>query len=113
MHDSSIAQNLLEIIEETVIRNNAYRVTKAFVTIGELQAIEKDSLLFAFNALKEGTVASDADLIIETIPITGYCFDCKTINKYDTYIFSCKNCGSNNVELKTGEELKITEIEVD
>lgn len=113
MHEASIAQNLLEIIENTAEQNNATKVNKAFVTIGKLQAIEKDSLLFAFDALKEGTISNDAELIIDIIPITGFCHDCKSTSEYDAYIFSCNQCNSNNVELKTGEELKITEIEVD
>jgi hydrogenase nickel incorporation protein HypA/HybF len=113
MHEASIAQSLLDITNETANQNNAKKVIKVFVTIGKLQAIEPDSLLFAFDALKEGTIANDAKLIITEVPITGYCFDCKTTSEYDSYIFNCKNCSSNNVELQSGEELLITEIEVD
>lgn len=113
MHEASIAQSLLEIIEETARSNSAEKVTKAFVTIGKLQAIEPDALLFAFDALKEDTISHHAKLIIETIPITGLCHDCNHISEYDSFIFTCKMCNSINVELKTGEELKITEIEVD
>ena len=113
MHEASIAQNLLDIIEETAVQNSAKKVTKAFVTIGRLQAIEKDSLQFAFDALKEGSISENAELVINTVPITGYCHDCHVTSEYDAYIFSCTACGSNNVELKTGEELQITEIEVD
>jgi hydrogenase nickel incorporation protein HypA/HybF len=113
MHEAGIAQSLLDIVEETAFNNNANKVLKIFVEIGKLQAIETDSLLFAFDALKEGTIANNAKLIIREIPIIGLCHDCKHKYEYDNYIFTCKNCNSINVEIISGEELRISEIEVD
>ena len=112
MHEAGIAQSIIDIVEETAIKNNADRVLKVFVEIGKLQAIETDSLLFAFEALKYDTIVSEAELIITEIPVTGICRDCNHKTVYDDYIFSCSKCSSVNVEIVAGEELKITEIEV-
>lgn len=113
MHEAGIAQNILDIAVENASNNNAKVINKIYVKIGRLAAIEHDALLFAFDALKEDTIAANALLEIEDIPIKGRCMECKHEDIYDEMFFSCKRCGSYKVELLTGEELNITEIEVD
>ncbi|HCW92780.1 hydrogenase maturation nickel metallochaperone HypA [Flexistipes sinusarabici] len=113
MHEVGIAQNILDIAVESALNNKAEIINKIHVKIGRLAAVENDALLFAFDALKEGTIAANALLKIEDIPIKGRCIDCKHEDFYDEMFFSCKKCGSYKVELLTGEELNITEIEVD
>jgi len=113
MHEVGIAQNILDIAVENTLSNKAEIINKIHVKIGRLAAIENDALLFAFDALKEDTIAENALLEIEDIPIKGRCTDCGHEDFYDEMFFSCKKCGSYKVELLTGEELNITEIEVD
>ena len=104
MHEAGIAQNILDIVIETAMSNNANIVKKVFVKIGKLQAVEMNSLMFAFDALKEGTIANSAELIVEEVDIKGRCLKCGKVADYDDFYFSCKFCGSYDVELISGEE---------
>ncbi|WP_022851558.1 hydrogenase maturation nickel metallochaperone HypA [Limisalsivibrio acetivorans] len=113
MHEASIAQSLMEIVFDTARANNAGKITKVFVRIGRLQAVENDALLFAFDALKEETMAEDAEMIIEDVGITGKCKDCGKVSEFEAIMLHCPHCASYAVELLTGEELAITEIEID
>lgn len=113
MHEVGIAQNILDIAVENALNNKAEIINKIHVIIGKLAAVETDSLLFAFDALKEDTIAENASLEIEEIPIRGKCTECEHEDVYDEMFFKCKKCGSYKVELVSGEELNITEIEVD
>ncbi|ADD69176.1 hydrogenase expression/synthesis HypA [Denitrovibrio acetiphilus DSM 12809] len=114
MHEASIAASLIEIVKETAANHQAKKVTKVFVQIGRLAGIEIDSLQFAYDAIKEDhNIIKDSEIIIEDVRITGKCQKCGVIDTYDEMFFKCSKCGSYEVELLTGEELKITEIEVD
>jgi len=113
MHEVGIAQSILDIAVENALNNRAEVINKIHLKIGRLAAVENDALLFAFDALKEDTIAENALLEIEDIPIKGRCTDCEHEDIYDEIFFSCKKCGSYKVEQLTGEELNITEIEVD
>ncbi|MGA1861653.1 hydrogenase maturation nickel metallochaperone HypA [Deferribacter thermophilus] len=113
MHEASIAQNILDIAIDTAKQNDAKIIKKVFVKIGKLAAVDINSLLFAFDALKEGTIAENSTLEVEEVLIKGECEECGFINNYDGYFFSCKNCNSLNVKIIEGEELNITEIEVE
>lgn len=114
MHEASIAANLIEIVIDTAGKNGADKVTKVFVKIGRLAAVENEALLFAYDAIKEDfPVIVSSELLIEDVPITGRCNACGKEDTYDEMFFACSACGGFDVELLTGEELSITEIEVD
>jgi hydrogenase nickel incorporation protein HypA/HybF len=113
MHEVGIAQSLMDVVFDTAKNNGAKIVNKIFVKIGRLQAVESSSLMFAFDALKDGTIAEEGELIIENVPLTGKCMDCAHENIFEQIFMQCPKCGSSAVQILTGEELQITEIEVD
>ncbi|MDK2791628.1 MAG: hydrogenase nickel incorporation protein HypA/HybF [Deferribacteres bacterium] len=113
LHEASIAQSLLDIVIETASENKAKFVKSVKIDIGRLAAIENDALMFAFDALKEGTIAENARLYINDVPIVGRCNVCSFDSEYESFDFCCKNCGSYDVILISGEELNIKEIEVE
>lgn len=113
MHEAGIAQSIIDIALETAQKNGSLKILSVAVNIGRLVAVENESLWFAFDALKEDTILKDSKLIINDIDITGKCLDCGDENIYEEYFFACKKCGSYNVRIITGEELNVTEIEVE
>lgn len=113
MHEVGIAESIIDIAVKTAVKNGFSKVLSVTVNIGKLVAVENDSLMFAFDTLKEGTILNLAGLIINDIDIKGKCIDCGEENIYDEYFFACKNCGSYNVKIVAGEELDIKDIEVD
>jgi len=110
----SVATSLIDIVLDTAKNNNASKVTKVFVKIGRLAGIEKDALLFAYDAIKdEYGLIKESEMVIEDVPITGKCHKCGKTDTYTEMFFACSSCGAYEVELLTGEEMSITEIEVD
>lgn len=114
MHEASIATELLNIAVRECLSNGYSKIDSIRVTIGRATGVMTDALLFAFNVLKEGTPAEKANLIIEEIPIRGLCNDCERVfeSKENYIIFECPNCGSFSIELISGKELNIAEMEV-
>lgn len=114
MHEASIATELLNIAIQECLKNGYKKIDSINVIVGKATGIMKDALLFAFDILKEGTLAEGATLRIEEIPVRIFCKNCGKITESDEnfVIFECPNCSSFSVDLISGKELNITEMEV-
>jgi len=53
MHEFSIVQSLLNLIEENARKNSAKSVSKVVVKIGKMSGVEPHLLEIAFNIFKE------------------------------------------------------------
>lgn len=113
MHEMSIARNLLEVIERYAPANGSARVKVVRLRIGELAGVVPESLRFCFEVASEGTVAHGAELVIETVPLIGRCRTCGVAFHVEGYVFICPHCGSPRVELISGNELDVVELEVE
>jgi len=51
-------------------------------------------------------------VILNEIPVTVACEDCGETTIIENVIFQCKYCESTKVKLVTGNELKVTELEI-
>ena len=113
MHEVSIAQGLLDIAINSCTKQGYGRIDSIKVKVGKASGIVPDSLLFAFEALKSGTMADKAVLTIEEIPVSGFCKKCdKKFTVEEAYVISCPVCGGTSFDVETGRELNIDEMEV-
>ena len=114
MHESSIAHSILEIVDEQCSEQGCSSVDAITVRLGKATGVMPESLKFAFDALKEPTVAKNAQLNIEIVPIGGVCRTCnKDFDVPDVqFIFNCPNCGSTTFEISRGREMEIADMEM-
>ena len=115
MHEMSIAQDILEIVQDTLSKerlNGSAKLKEVAVQIGELVAVVPESLEFCFNVLTENTEMNGALLKIEIIPLTGRCQDCRHQFHVENFSFSCPHCHSVKIDIIQGEELIIRHLEV-
>lgn len=70
MHELSLAQNILELIEGAAKREALKRVTQVFVDLGEQACVEPDALRFCFDLVMRDSVAEGAKLNIANVPGT-------------------------------------------
>ena len=113
MHEVSIALSLLKIAEQHCKSNGYKGIESIAVKIGKASGVMPDALLFAFDAVKHGTLAERALLTIEEIPVSGYCHGCKSYFYIDErFVLCCPKCGGTTFSLESGRELDITELEV-
>jgi hydrogenase nickel incorporation protein HypA/HybF len=110
MHELTIAQNIIELISETVPEEEQSRIKIVNINAGLLSNISPDSLLFCFNSIKEKTRFNSAELSIDTIPISIECRDCGEKTTENDFIFKCKSCASGNIEVLSGYELNISGV---
>lgn len=113
MHEASIALSMLNIITARCKEEGYSRINSVKVRIGRASGVLPESLSFAFDAAKTDTIAKDAELIIETIPLGGLCRDCgKSFEVDDTIVLNCPECSSPSFRIERGFEMDIIEIEV-
>lgn len=113
MHEASIAQSILEIAINECLKAGASRIERIRVEIGIMNAINRESLLFAFNASKRNTLAEEAGLDIIEKPVGGYCKDCKQrFTSEQLFLLNCPICEGQNFIIDQGRELNIIELEV-
>jgi hydrogenase nickel incorporation protein HypA/HybF len=112
MHELSIAQNIIEIVQDHVPENKQKSVKIIRVKIGKLTNILTDSLQFGFEALTRETSLSSASLEIEELPLTIECRECGQKRSINDFIFSCPGCQSSDIQVVSGNELSVSEIEL-
>ncbi len=115
MHELSIANNIVTIVEEEYKKLDCNgMVQKVYFNTGRMNAIIPDSLKFGFNTIKQNKVfLKEAELIIIESPIILKCKKCNIEKEIDEPFFICEKCGSTNIEVISGMEMYIDSIEVD
>ncbi|MGO9481692.1 MAG: hydrogenase maturation nickel metallochaperone HypA [Candidatus Kryptoniota bacterium] len=111
MHELSIAESIMNIVNENLVGNRP--VISIKVRIGSLANIISDSLEFCFDVIKKGTPIEKAELKIESVVIMAHCEICGTDFEIEDFLFRCKNCGSTDLRIVSGNELQVVEIEVE
>jgi hydrogenase nickel incorporation protein HypA/HybF len=77
MHELQIAHDLAVIVVEAANRERLNRVTSVNLQFGEMIQIVPDIFKFAFDEATKGTLAQDAEIILEIIPIRIRCGNCQ------------------------------------
>jgi hydrogenase nickel incorporation protein HypA/HybF len=114
MHEVYIAESLLETAVNKCKDSGYGRIKNIKVRIGSASVASTEALLFAFDALKTGSIASEASISIIKIPTTGYCKTCRGEFEVDKdFIFQCPLCDSDSVIIKHGNGVQLEELEVE
>lgn len=110
MHEMSITQSVIDICCQNA---GGQRVTSVTLEIGELSNVFTHAIEFCFEACSKDTLVEGAQLHIELVPGTGRCLDCDVIVAVHAHYDPCPTCGSFGVEIISGEELRVKELEVE
>ena len=109
MHELGITQNIVAIVSEHAQNKKVQRV---LLEIGKFSAIMPDAVRFCFDICSQGTVLEGAILEIREITGLARCRQCGAQIVLEKPYGSC-GCGSLQLDLIAGEELKIKEIEIE
>lgn len=110
MHELSIVLSIVDAATREVARENAERVKRIELDIGDLAGIEWQSFDFAWQPATQNTVLADAELVVNHIPALAECVNCQAeFSKKQPYD-ACPQCGTFLHLLKSGKELKIKSL---
>ncbi len=113
MHEMSLAEGVLQLVEETARRENARRVKLVVLEIGTLSSVEPDAIRFCFEAVTHGSIAQGAALEIVASQGAGWCMPCAATVPMTELYGACPQCGSYQVQPTSGTEMRVKEIEIE
>ncbi|WP_374319321.1 hydrogenase maturation nickel metallochaperone HypA [Aquabacterium sp.] len=112
MHEMSLAEGVLQLVEDTARREGARQVSRVIVEIGELSSVEPEALRFCFDVVTRHSVADGAVLEIIDVPGTAWCLPCGASVRINERYGACPQCGSHQVQPTGGTEMRVKEIEI-
>ncbi|MCE5312259.1 MAG: hydrogenase maturation nickel metallochaperone HypA [Nitrospiraceae bacterium] len=113
MHEVSVAESLLKTVVEQAAAHNCTRIEKIILRIGRASGVVSEALVFAFDALKPGTMAENAVIEVMDVPVAGKCETCGSdFSVEEKYVLACPSCGSPSFVITSGRELELSELEV-
>ena len=112
MHELSIAQEILSIVNHYVPDPKPDSVKSVTVRIGKMSNILADSLTFCFEAITSDSMIKGAKLLIIEEPVKIRCINCEMESEIEPPVFACPACGNNMIKIISGTELSLDEIEL-
>ena len=108
MHELAITQNLVSTVCERVGEAKVVRVRLA---IGRLSGVVPDAVRFCFDVCSAGTALEGAQLEVDEVAARARCRTCGSEAELEDAIALCA-CGSADLEVLSGRELRIRDVEV-
>lgn len=113
MHELGVVFYVVRDVKQVAEENQAEKVSKVTLEIGEVTGILHDYLIDCWNwARKKEPIMEEARLQIQEIPAVSFCEDCRQEYPTVQYARQCPHCGSEHTYLLRGNEFLIKEIEV-
>ncbi len=112
MHELSVCQGMLNQVAAIAAERQALGVSSITVRIGPLSGVEPDLLQHAFPIACAGTVAAEARLVIERLPIRVRCEQCGAETDATPNRLLCGACGDWHTQLISGDELILASVEL-
>ncbi|MBN1508945.1 MAG: hydrogenase maturation nickel metallochaperone HypA [Sedimentisphaerales bacterium] len=110
MHETAMAQSLVEVISEEA-RSRRAKPIRAKMSCGMLNTVNDDVIAFAFEALARGTPCEGMQLQIEHKPLQARCRACGRVFAVDMASVKCPECGADDFELLPDAPLLLEQIE--
>ncbi|MDT7708513.1 MAG: hydrogenase nickel incorporation protein HypA/HybF [Pseudonocardiales bacterium] len=108
MHELSITQSIVTTVTERMHERPVRRIR---LEVGRLSGLVPDSVRFCFELVAAGTTCEGAVLEIDEPPGRAECRSCGSAFETDDVLPLCA-CGSADVDVRGGSELRIREVEV-
>lgn len=113
MHELSVCIALLESVQRVAAEHASPGVEKIVLRIGPLSGIEADLLRNAYPIAAAGTIAADAELVIETDSIVVSCTQCGAESAAKPNRLLCADCGDYRTRVIRGDEMILQTLELE
>ena len=94
MHEMSLAEGIVQLVEDAARADGSTKVKAVWLEIGRLAAVEKEALRFCFDAVTRDTIA-EGNVAVSAL--------------YEP----CPVCGSYQIQVTGGNEMRVKEFEVE
>ncbi|MBI5331256.1 MAG: hydrogenase maturation nickel metallochaperone HypA [Betaproteobacteria bacterium] len=113
MHEMSLAEGILQIVEDAAAQQGFKRVTEVRLEIGALSGVEVEALSFCLDVVLKDSVADGAKVELERLPGQGFCIACGQSVEIAALYDACPKCGSYQVQATGGTEMRVKDLLVE
>lgn len=113
MHEMSLALSIVEQTREAAAREGAARILEVEIEVGSLAGVLADSLRFCLESVGPTGGLAGTIFRINEVGATGTCRVCAATFPADSFLVLCPSCGSEDVSLNGGRELKIRSLTIE
>lgn len=110
MHELSLCQGLLQQVTELASQHGEKSVRRITLRIGPLAGVEIPLLENAFLIARRNSLASEAELEVESVPLRVHCSACGGEQAVELPDLRCPGCHSNRTSLVSGDELLLVSV---
>lgn len=111
MHEMSLAMSVLDIIARNAKHAGVAKVSRVRLEVGELSAVEPQSLRFCFGSVVAGSLAEGAELEIVETPGEAWCMKCCKAVHVPSRAADCPDCGSAQLQVTAGDAMRVLDFE--
>ena len=112
MHEMALAESVLEIVADAARRNGATQVRAVRLAVGRLSHVEPEALRFAFDVVTRNGIAHGARLEILATDGAAWCMQCSDTVPLARFGDACPCCGSYQLQVSGGDDLRVQDIEI-
>ena len=117
MHELQVTEQILEVALKHIEGQHVSRIVIIHLRIGDLSELEEEWIQHYFDYLSKGTLAEDAKLKIEKVPIVLECEDCGAnfeVSQQELGEALCLDCEADEPSwnLISGRQYTVTNLEV-
>jgi hydrogenase nickel incorporation protein HypA/HybF len=110
VHELSLCRSIHDIVDRA---RDGRRVRAVNLQVGQLRQVVPDTLTYCWGLVcAEGPLAG-SELVVDHVPVVLECRDCgERTTAAHVLVLTCASCGSGAVDLRSGEELLVTSLDV-
>ncbi len=113
MHEMSLCEGVLQVLEDESHRQHFHKVKTVWLEIGSMSGVEIEAMRFCFDVVVRNTLADGATLEIIEVPAEAWCLNCSQTVTVQQRYDACPHCGNFQLQITSGEEMRIKELEVE
>ena len=110
MHERSLVKGLITDVLEQARTRHLGRIHEIELQIGEFSGVEPRLVEMAFAEMALDYWETEVRLIVNVVPLMAVCQGCRGEFPVQGFHFLCPTCGSNKVDVISGEELRLVSL---
>jgi hydrogenase nickel incorporation protein HypA/HybF len=113
MHELSIAENIVEIAEQSAKQENCAVINEIEIEVGIMSGVVIEALEFAMDSMIKQTMLSKAKVKIIQIEGKARCNHCKKVFEIKDFADVCPHCNQYDFDIIQGKELRVKTIKAE
>ncbi|WP_337261982.1 MULTISPECIES: hydrogenase maturation nickel metallochaperone HypA [unclassified Serratia (in: enterobacteria)] len=114
MHEITLCQQAVEIMQQHARQHQARRITAVWFEVGAFSCVEAESLRFCFDMVCRGTLAAGCELHVTEEQAQCWCYDCQTeVDLLIPQVLVCPLCAGRHLRVQADDGLHIKRLEIE